>query len=282
MFSRSGVEFPLVGGPPQRFNGNPGTPSWAWISRALHVLWSTSICWLLRFRPRALEWRAAYRLEKSRLEPPRSCDGEPAPDRGLPPIMLEEESPPTRPNGGLLLEAAVDGSMGELLADGEPERGWLGVCAEYPSGKSPGREVDIINYQVDPMRSQGRLRSRSGLINTKRKNDSIVSSRTVPGRGRRGGKHSRAITSCRAEQPTIIAVGRRRDEQERPLRRELQLVAELLRDCRSVACKDGRCGSPKAVRGYLWHEDASVRDNGGTLWMNRRCPWGQGLMVVLY
>ena len=27
MFSRSGVEFPLVGGPPQGFNGNPGTPS---------------------------------------------------------------------------------------------------------------------------------------------------------------------------------------------------------------------------------------------------------------
>ena len=27
MFSRSGVEFPLVGGPPHGFNGNPGTPS---------------------------------------------------------------------------------------------------------------------------------------------------------------------------------------------------------------------------------------------------------------
>jgi hypothetical protein len=95
--------------------------------------------------------------------------------------MLEEESPPTRPNGGLLLEAADEGSMGELLADGEPERGWLGVCAEYPSGKSPGREVDIINYQVDPMRSQGRLRSRSVLINRKRTDDLIVSSRTVLG-----------------------------------------------------------------------------------------------------
>ena len=35
MFSRRGVEFPLVGGPPQRLMGRPGTPSWAWISRAL-------------------------------------------------------------------------------------------------------------------------------------------------------------------------------------------------------------------------------------------------------
>jgi len=29
MFSRRGVEFPLVGGPPQRLAGRPGTPSWA-------------------------------------------------------------------------------------------------------------------------------------------------------------------------------------------------------------------------------------------------------------
>lgn len=35
MFSRRGVELPLVGGPPQGFSGNPETPSWAWISLAL-------------------------------------------------------------------------------------------------------------------------------------------------------------------------------------------------------------------------------------------------------
>lgn len=35
MFSRSGVEFPLVGGPPHGFTGKPGTPSCACISRAL-------------------------------------------------------------------------------------------------------------------------------------------------------------------------------------------------------------------------------------------------------
>lgn len=35
MFSRRGVELPLVGGPPQGLTGKPGTPSWACISRAL-------------------------------------------------------------------------------------------------------------------------------------------------------------------------------------------------------------------------------------------------------
>ncbi len=85
-------------------------------------------------------------MEKSLLDPARSCEGEPAPDRGLPPIILEDERPPTIPKGGLAL-AAVEGSMGELLADGDPERGWLGGCEEYPSEKSPDREVDIINYR---------------------------------------------------------------------------------------------------------------------------------------
>jgi hypothetical protein len=37
MFSRRGVEFPLVGGPPQGFTGMPGTPSCAWISLALQI-----------------------------------------------------------------------------------------------------------------------------------------------------------------------------------------------------------------------------------------------------
>lgn len=92
----------------------------------------------------------AYLLEKSLLELLRSCDGEPAPDRGLPPMMLEEERPPVRPNGGLD-GPAEDGSMGELLADGEVDRGWLGGWCEGkpPREKSPAREVDIINYQAD-------------------------------------------------------------------------------------------------------------------------------------
>lgn len=38
MFSRRGVEFPLVGGPPQGFRGRLVTPSWAWISRALNKM----------------------------------------------------------------------------------------------------------------------------------------------------------------------------------------------------------------------------------------------------
>lgn len=72
---------------------------------------------------------------KSLLEPPvpepvRSCEGEPAPDRGVPDIMLEEERPPTRPKGGLEEEPDPGGSIGELFADGEVERGWLGGCEE--------------------------------------------------------------------------------------------------------------------------------------------------------
>lgn len=38
IFSRRGVELPLVGGPPQGFNGMLETPSWAWISLALYEL----------------------------------------------------------------------------------------------------------------------------------------------------------------------------------------------------------------------------------------------------
>lgn len=77
----------------------------------------------------------AYRLEKSLLEPPlpeppRSWLGEPAPERGVPDIMLDEDSPPTSPKGGLEEEPDPGGSMGELLAEGDAERGWLGGCEE--------------------------------------------------------------------------------------------------------------------------------------------------------
>lgn len=37
IFSRRGVEFPLVGGPPHGFRGRLVTPSCAWISRALNT-----------------------------------------------------------------------------------------------------------------------------------------------------------------------------------------------------------------------------------------------------
>lgn len=59
-------------------------------------------------------------LENRRLEPDISCDGEPAPDRGLLAILPEGLRPPDRPNGE---REGGRGSMGELLAEGEVERG---------------------------------------------------------------------------------------------------------------------------------------------------------------
>jgi hypothetical protein len=59
-------------------------------------------------------------LENRRLEPGSSCDGEPAPDRELPAILFEGLRPPGKPNGE---REGGRGSMGELLAEGEPERG---------------------------------------------------------------------------------------------------------------------------------------------------------------
>lgn len=81
--------------------------------------------------PSAASWcqGGAYLLEKSLPDPARSCEGEPAPERGLPAIKLDDESPPTKPKGGLEFDAAVR-SMGELLPEGEVERGWLGGCEE--------------------------------------------------------------------------------------------------------------------------------------------------------
>ena len=63
-----------------------------------------------------------YLLEKTLLEPPISCEGEPAPDRVLPVILPAEFSPPGTPKGdrnALVLEDSV----GELLAVDAPDRG---------------------------------------------------------------------------------------------------------------------------------------------------------------
>lgn len=61
-------------------------------------------------------------MEKGLLAPPSSCDGEPAPDRGVPAIFPPDVRPGGKPKGALTEEAPV-GSVGELLAEGEPERG---------------------------------------------------------------------------------------------------------------------------------------------------------------
>lgn len=127
IFSRSGVELPLVGGPPQGFSGIPGTPSWAWISRAL--------------------------LENSLPDPDKSCEGEPAPDRVVPAILLPVGlSVPDMPNGDLTADAPDD-SMGDcdlaelVVVVGEAERPWL--VAGWPKLRYSDLALDIIDYSSD-------------------------------------------------------------------------------------------------------------------------------------
>jgi hypothetical protein len=65
-------------------------------------------------------------LENSRLDPPKSCDGEPAPERALPAILPALRAP----RKGERLDAAavlvvLVASVGEVLAVEEPERGRL-------------------------------------------------------------------------------------------------------------------------------------------------------------
>ena len=67
----------------------------------------------------------AYLLENNLLAPvPRSCDGEPAPDRVLLAILPAEFKPPDNPNGDRNA-LPLEGSVGEVLAVEEPERGRL-------------------------------------------------------------------------------------------------------------------------------------------------------------
>jgi hypothetical protein len=70
-----------------------------------------------------VEKRTAYRLENNLLEPLRSCDGEPAPDRVLPAILPEFKAP----RKGDLSEPALEGSVGDVFAVEDPERGKLTV-----------------------------------------------------------------------------------------------------------------------------------------------------------
>jgi hypothetical protein len=71
-------------------------------------------------------------FENNLLEEPPviSCEGEPAPDRVLPAILLDEFKPPGRPKGDLSDDPG-DGSMGDVLAAvGEVERVWEADCGE--------------------------------------------------------------------------------------------------------------------------------------------------------
>ena len=67
----------------------------------------------------------SYLLENNLLAPPSSCEGEPAPDRVFPAILPAAFNPPGNPNGDRSA-LPLEGSIGEVLAVEEPERGRLG------------------------------------------------------------------------------------------------------------------------------------------------------------
>lgn len=132
MFSRRGVELPLVGGP-QTLTGRP---SWAWISRALQR----------RLGCASLSGGSPYLLENSLLALPNSCDGDPAPDRALLAILPAEFKPPDKPKGDLNA-LPLEGSVGEVFAVEDPERGRLTAgVGRYPSVKCSDLADDIIDY----------------------------------------------------------------------------------------------------------------------------------------
>ena len=125
MFSRRGVELPLVGGPAQGFSGfsgNPCMPSWAWISRALEETVRTGADVPGGGKPGG---ETTYLLGKSLLEPPPpiSWDGEPEPDRVGFAIFPEPNLSAERPNGDRRVDPPV-GSLGEWLVAGEVDRPW--------------------------------------------------------------------------------------------------------------------------------------------------------------
>ena len=66
---------------------------------------------------------SVYLFENNLLAlPPSSCDGEPAPDRVLPAILPAEFKPPESPKGDLNA-LPLEGSVGDVLAVEDPERG---------------------------------------------------------------------------------------------------------------------------------------------------------------
>jgi len=65
-----------------------------------------------------------YLFENNLLALASSCDGDPAPDRVLPAILPAEFKLPEIPNGDLNA-LPLEGSVGEVLAVEDPERGRL-------------------------------------------------------------------------------------------------------------------------------------------------------------
>jgi hypothetical protein len=136
MFSRRGVELPLVGGP-QTLTGRP---SWACISRALRRRLGCAAAF------GGEEGGSSYLLENNLLALPNSCDGDPAPDRALLAILPAEFKPPDKPKGDLNA-LPLEGSVGDVFAVEDPERGRLTAgVGRYPSVRCSDLADDIIDY----------------------------------------------------------------------------------------------------------------------------------------
>jgi hypothetical protein len=89
-------------------------------------------------------------FENSLLVLPRSCDGEPAPDRVFPAILLAEFNAPGSPKGDLkALPLGGSVPVGEVFAVEEPERGrGMACCGRYPKVRCSDLADDIIDYPV--------------------------------------------------------------------------------------------------------------------------------------
>jgi hypothetical protein len=152
--------------------------------------------------------RVTYRFENNLLALPRSCDGDPAPDRVFPAILPAAVKLPGWPKGdrrAFPLEGSVP--VGEVFAVEEPDRGReTAGCGRYPKLGCSDLADDIIYY---PFRqnSLGILLTGDGLVDLKCIERSIL----VPGSstklttehaticGSRLTSRNRRIESCRGK-----------------------------------------------------------------------------------
>lgn len=88
-------------------------------------------------------------MEKRRLDPAISCDGEPAPEREAPASLEAEDRPPGRPNGDRIAEPVPAESAGGVFAVGEPVPVWV----EKPTGRCSDLvfRFDIMDYPYETL-----------------------------------------------------------------------------------------------------------------------------------
>ncbi len=90
----------------------------------------------------------SYLFVNSLLAPPRSCDGDPAPDRVFPAILPAEFKPPESPNGDLkALPLGGSVPVGDVFAVEDPERDETTAgCGKYPKVRCSDLADDILDY----------------------------------------------------------------------------------------------------------------------------------------